>query len=193
MKSLRLLLVFGFGLLVALSSAQANDVYKIDPAKSTIGFQVGNILGTVKGSFATFSGTIEVDPDHPEKSSVTVTIKAASIKTANAKRDEHLRTADFFDVNKFPEIVFKSHRVKQTGSNAGEVAGELTMHGVSRSIALHVQLLGAAPSIGKDPTSKWRVTTDPISRTEFGIGRSGAASMIGKDVRVEIEIQAERK
>jgi polyisoprenoid-binding protein YceI len=193
MKSYRALLIFGFCLFAAVSSAQTNDVYKIDAAKSKIEFQVGNFLGTAKGRFTMFSGTIEVDPDHPEKSSVTVTIQATSINTANAKRDEHLRTADFFDVKKFPEITFKSRRVKQTGSNAGEVAGELTMHGVTRPTALHVQLLGSAASIGKDPTSKWRVTTEPISRTEFGIGMGGMASMIGKDVRVEIEIQAERK
>lgn len=149
------------------------------------------MLGTAKGKFTKFSGTIEVDREHPEKSSVTATIQAASIDTAIAKRDEHVRGADFFNVQKFPEITFKSRHVKQTGPNTGDIIGDLTMHGVTRSITLHAQLLGAA----EDQTSRWRITNAPIKRSEFGLSWSKsveAVSMIGDEVTVDIEIEAAR-
>src|SRR6478736_4455394 len=129
-------------------TAQANETYKIDPAHSTIAFRVRHMLGTAKGNFSKFRGTIELDRDHPEQSSVTVTIDAASIDTGIAKRDEHLR-GELFNVAKYPEITFKSRRVKPTGAKAGEITGDLTMHGVTRSIVLTVQLVG----------NRWRVGT----------------------------------
>ena len=193
MKSARLLLAIGLSLVVGGSSVRANEIFKFDSTHSTIGFKVRHLLGTAKGKFTKFSGTIEVDREHPEKSSVIATIKAASIDTANAKRDEHLRTADFFNVRQYPEITFKSRSVKQTGPNAGEIAGDLTMHGVTRAITLNVQLLGDAESAAKNPTTRWRVTTAPLKRSDFGIGTgAGGEWMIGNDVAVEIEIEAAR-
>ncbi|HEX7518070.1 MAG TPA: YceI family protein [Chthoniobacterales bacterium] len=190
MKSKRLLLALAVTLsLFFARSAEAGDLFKFDPAHSTIAFKVRHFLGTAKGKFTKFSGTIDVDRDHPEKSSVTATIQAASIDTAIAKRDEHLRGEDFFNVQKFPEITFKSRRVKQTGPNTGDIIGDLTMHGVTRTIILHAQLLGAA----EDQTSRWRITTAPIKRSEFGLAWSKsveAVSMIGDDVAVDIQIEA---
>ena len=190
-----LFLAVALGLATAPLSARGNEVYKFDPAHSTIAFQVRQFLGTVKGRFTKFSGTIEVDRDHPERSSVMATIQAASIDTAIAKRDEHLRSDEFFSVAKFPEITFKSHHVKQTGANTGEIAGDLTMHGVTRPITLHVQLMGDPESLVKNPASRWRVTTAPIRRTQFGLvfnKRAEALSMIADEVAIEIEIAAER-
>jgi polyisoprenoid-binding protein YceI len=104
-----------------------------------------------------------------------------------------LRTADFFNVRQHPEITFKSRRVKQTGPTSGEVSGDLTMHGVTRPITLNVQLLGAPESAAVSATTRWRVTTAPLKRSDFGIGKGAAgASMIGDDVAVEIEIEAAR-
>ena len=146
------------------------------------------MLGTAKGKFSKFNGTIEVDREHPEQSSVTVSIGAASIDTGIAKRDDHLR-GELFNVAKYPEITFKSRRVKQTGANAGEITGDLTMHGVTRAIVLNVQFLAAAEG------TRWRVTTAPLKRSEFGLVFSKSAetvSMISDDVTVEIEIEAQR-
>ncbi len=154
-----------------------DEIFKFDQAHSTIAFKVRHMLGSAKGKFTKFSGTIEVDREHPEKSSVVATIQAASIDTANAKRDEHLRTADFFNVRQFPEITFKSRRVKQTGPNAGEIAGDLTMHGVTRPITLNVQLLGDSQSAAKNATTRWRVTTAPLKRSDFGIGKGSRRRM----------------
>ncbi len=167
----------------------ANETFKIDPAHSTIAFRVRHMLGTAKGNFSKFHGTIELDRDHPEQSSVAVTIDAASIDTGIAKRDEHLRS-ELFNVAKYPEITFKSRRVKQTGANAGEISGDLTMHGVTRAITLNVQLLSNPES------SRWRVTTAPLKRSEFGLAFNKSAetvSMIADDVAVEIEIDAQRQ
>lgn len=193
MKFARLFLAVGLCLVVAGSSARANEIFKFDQSRSTIAFKVGHMLGSAKGRFTKFSGTIEVDREHPEKSSVVATIQAASIDTANAKRDEHLRTADFFNVTKFPEITFKSRGVKQTGANSGEIRGDFTMHGVTRAITLNVQLMGDPASAAKNSTTRWRVTTAPLKRSDFKIGEGATGSgMIGNDVMVTIEIEASR-
>jgi len=191
MKACRLFLAAALFLVVAVSSVHANETFRFDPSHSTIAFKVRHMLGTAKGKFTKFTGTIEVDREHPEKSSVTATIQAASIDTAIAKRDEHLRSDDFFNVRKFPEITFKSRRVKQTGPNTGNIIGELVMHGVTRTITLHAQLLGAA----ENQTTRWRITTAPIKRSEFGLAWSKsveAVSMIGDEIAVDIQIEATR-
>lgn len=180
MKALCLSLIVAFGLCPAVL---AGETYKIDPAHSTIAFKVGHMLGSARGKFTKFTGTIEVDRDHPQQSSVTVKIETASIDTGIAKRDEHLRS-ELFDVAKFPEITFKSRRVKQTGATSGEIVGDLIMHGVTREITLTAQMLS--------PDGRhWKVTTAPIRRSQFGLVFSKSAetvSMISDDVAVEIEV-----
>src|ERR1044071_1061747 len=154
MNATRLILATALCLAVASSSAVAKEIFKIDPAHSTIAFKVRHMLGSAKGRFTKFSGTIEVDREHPEKSSVVATIQAASIDTAIAKRDEHLRTADFLNVERYSEITFKSDRVKRTGPASGEISGDFTMHGVTRSMTLNVQMLGDSESAAKNPTDR---------------------------------------
>src|ERR1700681_2131388 len=123
MKSSRLLLATALYLAVTSSSAVANEIFKIDPAHSTIAFKVRHLLGTAKGRFTRFSGTIDLDREQPARSSVTASIQVVSIDTAIAKRDEHLRSTDFFNVQAFPEITFKSRQVRQTGPTA-EITGD---------------------------------------------------------------------
>jgi polyisoprenoid-binding protein YceI len=176
----------------AVSTSFATQPYKIDPARSTIGFKVHQYLTTVAGKFTRFSGTVDVDPDHPEKSSVVAKIDVASIDTGIAKRDAHLRSAEFFDVTKFPGITFKSRTVKRTGENTGDITGDFTMHGVAKAIILHAKLLGDA----KAQRTHWQVTTAPLSRREFGLlfsSGSEAISGIGQEVTVEMEIEALRE
>ena len=176
------------GVAVFSTSALASETFQIDPSRSTIAFKVRHMLGTAKGKFSKFSGTFVVDRDHPEQSAVSVTITAASIDTGISKRDEHLR-GELFDVARSPEIAFKSRWVKQTGANSGEINGELTMHGVARPVTLNVQLLTTAQG------NRWRVTTAPLKRSQFGLLFSKSAetvSMIAEDVAVDIEIEAKR-
>ena len=193
MKSKGILLTpaIAFGLIFA-RSIEAEDVYKIDPAASAIEFRVKQFLGTVKGKFSQVSGTIDLDREHPASSNVAATIQVRSIDTAIAKRDEHLRSADFFNVAKYPQITFRSRSVKQTGNDTGDIVGELAMHGVKKEIMLHVKFLGLKGA-GAAQRSRWHVTAEPIKRSEFGLVFSQTAesvSMIGDTVTATMEIEA---
>lgn len=179
----------------SILSAQADDTYKIDPVHSAISFKVRHFFSFVNGSFKKFEGTITVDPDHPEKSSVTATIDAASVDTRNEKRDEDLRSSDFFDVAKYPTITFKSKSVKQTGADSGDIVGDLTMHGVSKEITLHVKFLGKGMGLGGKPISGWQVTPDPIKRSDYGLTWSKAVegtAVVGEEVTISIDVEADK-
>lgn len=174
------------------STAAANEIYKFDEARSTIGFSVHQFLGTTQGKFKRFEGRIEVDREHPANSSVTARIDIRGIDTGIVKRDNHLRSEEFFNVAKYPEITFKSRSVKQTGPQAGDIVGDLTMHGVTKSITLHVKLL-SSPDDSKQ--TRWSVTTEPLKRSEFNLMFAQAAetmSGISQSVAINIEIEATR-
>src|SRR5436305_9035166 len=106
-----------------------------------ISFSVRQFLGATQGKFTKFNGKIDVDRERPENSSVTAQIDVRSIDTRIKKRDDHLRSAEFFNVEKFPQIAFKSRSVKQTGPQGGDILGDLTIHGVTKPVTLHVKLL----------------------------------------------------
>jgi polyisoprenoid-binding protein YceI len=180
-------------LFAGLSSvALANENYNFDPAHSKIGFSIHQFLGATNGKFKKFDGKIDLDREHPENSSVTARIDVRSIDTGIVKRDNHLRSAEFFAVEKYPEITFKSRSVKQTGPQAGDVVGDLTMHGVTKPITLHMKLLSSQ----NDPKqTRWAVTTDPLKRSDFNLMFAQAAeamSGISQTVTVNIEILATR-
>jgi polyisoprenoid-binding protein YceI len=178
----------------AAVSAQAGEIYKIDPVHSSINFKVRHFFSYVTGSFTKFEGTIDFDPDHPEKSSVKATIEAASIDTKNDRRDAHLRSSDFFDASKFPTITFRSKSVKQTGADRGDIVGDLTMHGVTKEVVLHAKLLGKGKGMDARGMSGWEATTEPIHRVDYGLnwGKNvGGTAVVGADVEVTIEIEAD--
>jgi polyisoprenoid-binding protein YceI len=155
------------GVVVSLSpAAPANEIYEFDPTGSSIGFAVHQFLGTTHGKFSRFEGKIDIDRDGPESSSVTAKIDAHSINTGIQKRDNHLRSQEFFNVERFPEIVFKSRRVKRTGLQSGDILGELTMHGITRPATLHVKLL---TPITETKHTRWAVTTEPLQRRDFNL------------------------
>ena len=174
------------------SAALANETYKFDSSGSAIGFTVHQFLGTTHGKFTRFSGKIDIDREHPENSSVTAQIDVRSIDTHIKKRDDHLRSPEFFDVEKFPQMTFKSRNVKRTGPQSGDILGDLMMHGVTRPITLHVKLL---TPVNDTSRTRWAVTTEPISRRDFNLMFAQAAeavSGIGQTVAISIEIQAKR-
>ena len=178
--------------IAGLATASAKESYKFDPSGSTIAFSVHQFLGTTRGRFASFSGRIEVDREDPEKSSVTAQIDVRSIDTQIKKRDDHLRSAEFFDVEKFPRITFKSHTVKRTGPQSADILGDLTMHGVTKPITLHVKLVTPINETGR---TRWSVTTEPITRRDFNLMFAPAAesvSGISQTVAINIEIEAKR-
>ena len=174
------------------SPVSANETYKFDQSRSKIGFSVHQFLGTTNGKFTKFDGKIDIDRDHPENSSVTARIDVRSIDTGIVKRDNHLRSAEFFNVEKYPEITFKSRSVKQAGAQAGDIVGDLAMHGVTKPITLHVKLL-TSPNDTKQ--TRWSVTTDPLKRRDFNLMFAQAAetmSGISQTVSISIEIEATR-
>ena len=174
------------------SLAAAGEAYRFDQAHSTIGFSVHQFLGSTHGKFKKFDGRIEIDREHPENSSVSARIDVRSIDTGVVKRDNHLRSPEFFNVEKYPELTFKSRSVKQTGPQTGDIVGDLTMHGVTKAITLHVKLV-TSPD---DPQKmRWSVTTDPLQRRDFNLMFGQAAetmSGISQSVAVNIEIEATR-
>jgi len=172
------------------SAALANETYKFDPSGSTIGFSVHQFLGTTHGKFAKFNGRINVDREHPENSSVTAQIDVRSIDTRIKKRDDHLRSAEFFNVEKFPQITFKSRSVKQTGPQSGDILGDLTLHDVTKPVTLHVKLL---TPLNETSQTRWGVTVDPITRRDFNLVFAPATetvSGISQTVAINIEIEA---
>ena len=170
----------------------ANETYKFDPSNSTIGFSVHQFLGATHGKFTKFSGKIDIDREHPENSSVAAEIDVHSIDTRIRRRDDHLRSAEFFNVAKFPQITFKSRSVKRTGPQSGDILGDLTMHGVTRPITLHVKLL---TPINDTSRTRWTVTTEPITRRDFNLmfaPATEAVSGISQTAGINIEIEAKR-
>src|SRR5438477_1276412 len=180
-------------LIAGLSSAAlANETYKFDPSGSTIGFSVRQFLGTTHGKFTKFNGKIDVNRDHPENSSVTAQIDVRSIDTRIKKRDDHLRSPEFFNVDRFPQITFKSRSLKQTGPQSGDILGDLTIHGVTKPITLHVKLL---TPLNDTSRTRWAVTTEPITRRDFNLMFSPGTetvSGISQTVPINIEIEAKR-
>lgn len=180
-------------LIAGLSPAVlANETYKFDPSGSTIGFSVHQFLGTTHGKFTKFNGKIDVDREHPENSSVTAQIDVRTIDTRIKKRDDHLRSAEFFNVEKFPQMTFKSRSVKRTGAQSGDILGDLTMHGVTKPITLHVKLL---TPLNETSRTRWAVTVDPINRRDFNLMFAPATetvSGISQTVAINIEIEAKR-
>ncbi|HJQ34126.1 MAG TPA: YceI family protein [Pyrinomonadaceae bacterium] len=163
--------------------------YKIDPAHSLIGFAVRHLeINWVEGRFKDFSGTINFDDKDVTKSSVEFSAKVASVDTEVEARDKHLRTADFFDAEKYPEMSFKSTGVERKGKDAYVLHGELTIKGVTKPVALPFTLTGAV----KDPWGNTRFGVEAqtkINRRDFQINYGNAFAGGGLDVGNEVTIK----
>jgi polyisoprenoid-binding protein YceI len=173
----------------------ASETYQFDKAHTNVGFQVRHIFTMLSGRFADYTGTIQVDRAKPANSTVEFTIQATSIDTAEPRRDQHLRSADFFDVATHPTITFKSTSVKANGKDSFLVTGDLTMRGVTKPVTLPVTLLGE----GKDPMGNEKMgleTALTINRKDFGLVWNRAletgAMLVGEEVKVQIAIEANK-
>ncbi len=172
------------------------ETYKIDPDHPAISFKIRHLFSKVGGTFNDFSGSFVYEPDHPEQWSAEATTQTASINTRVEARDKHLRSADFFDVEKFPTMTFKSTQVTDATPTTAKLHGMLTLHGVERPVVLDVQILGE----GKDPWGNVRAgftATTKINRKEFGIiwnkvGETGHL-LLGDDVEVVLDIEGLRQ
>jgi len=164
------------------------ETFEIDSVHSSITFKIRHLVSTTKGSFTKFSGTIEYIEEDISASSVTATIETASIDTHNANRDGHLKSADFFDAENYPEISFVGKRIE-----GNRLIGELTMHGVTQEVALDFEIHGTMVD-SKGITHMGASAVTVLNRKDFGIAYNKVLDhgglMLGEKVTIEIEIEA---
>jgi polyisoprenoid-binding protein YceI len=190
-------LVLSVGAGVRTATAQAHD-WTIDKSHSEADFSVKHMgISKVHGSFRGVSGTIKFEAGNPNVWSVDASIDVNTIDTGVADRDKHLKSADFFEVERYPTMTFKSTGVKAAGSGF-EVAGDLTLHGVTKPVTLSMEAPGNE-QLGMDTKSVHRgfTATTTINRKDFGLKWNGTLksgdAVIGDEVKIELDIEAVRQ
>ena len=168
--------------------------WTVDTTHTEIGFRVRHMMVSwTKGHFGAFSGTVTLDDAHLERSRIDVTIDAASVETGLAPRDEHLRSADFLDVEHHPHITFRSTSVRKVGESAFSVLGDLAIRGVVRPVTLEVEGLAAAVADPWGAIRRGAQARGTVDRKEFGLVWNGLLEaggvLVGDEVRIEIELE----
>jgi polyisoprenoid-binding protein YceI len=189
MKQMKRLVPFLVALAApALALADAST-WNIDPAHTQTNFSVRHlVISTVRGEFKKTTGAVKIDDKDPTKASVEATIDAASIHTREDKRDEHLRSPDFLDVQKYPTLTFKSTKIEKAGGDKYKVTGDLTLHGTTKPVVLDATLTDPI----KDPMGKTRrglQASTKINRQDYGVKWSKAVEagpVVGDEVTIEI-------
>jgi polyisoprenoid-binding protein YceI len=180
--------------ILSLPAAAATSTWQIDPAHTAAQFAVKHMMiSTVRGEFKGVTGAVVWDDADITKSSVNVTIDAATVNTGEPKRDADLRSDHFFEVAKYPTLTFRSTRVEPAGAGKLNVTGDLTIHGVTKQVVLDV----AGPSaVVKDPKGNSRVAisaTTKINRQDFGVKwnatMDGGGAVVGDDVNITIDLE----
>lgn len=170
--------------------------WNFDPVHSSVNFSVRHLMvSKVHGRFTSWQGSLEFDPDKPAESRVDVTIDAASIETKDEKRDAHLRSPDFFDVEKYPRIHFRSTSVEKAGKDRYRVKGDIEIHGVTKPIELDVEYGGTA----KDPWGGERTGFSAhasLNRKDFGLAWNQTLEtggvLVGEKIDINLEIEASK-
>jgi polyisoprenoid-binding protein YceI len=183
-------------LALAAGAAGATE-YTVDSAHTSSGFAVKHLMvTTVHGAFGKTTGTVNFDEKDPTKSTVDVTIDASTVDTREPKRDAHLKSADFFDVAKFPNLTFKSTKIEKDGANY-KVHGDLTMHGVTKPIVLTVTGPTAPSKSPWGQTVRAVSATGKLNRKDWGLNWNKALEaggvLVGEEVTLEIEAELIKK
>jgi polyisoprenoid-binding protein YceI len=169
----------------AFGQAQA---WKIDPNHTAAQFSVRHLgISTVRGAFTKVSGTAEYDPANPAKLSIDATIEAASVDTRVEMRDNDLRSPNWFDVAKYPNITFKSKSVQAAGEGKLKVVGDLTIHGTTKEVTLDVDSPSAPMTDQRGNTHVGSSASTKIKRTDFGVG--GSISPAGDEITITIDVE----
>lgn len=179
---------------LALPALALASTWNIDPEHSNVGFKVRHLMvSNVKGNFNTFSGVVDINDKDITKSKVEVSIDTNSINTNIKKRDDHLRSADFFDVAKYPTMTFVSKKVVKAGNDMLKVTGDLTLHGVTKEVVLDVE---GPTQESKDPWGNIRkgaTATTKINRKDFGLVWNKALEtggvMVGDEITISLEVE----
>jgi polyisoprenoid-binding protein YceI len=181
-------------LTIPQTTTSTTTTWNIDPVHSAAEFKVKHMMITnVKGQFAVVNGLLSLDEENITNSRVEASLDAASVNTRDVQRDAHLKSADFFDVEKFPTLSFKSTRVNRLGDGELAVTGDLTIHGVTKSVVFNVE----GPSApGKDPwgnTRRGLSATTKVNRKDFGLTWNAALEtggiLVGDDVTITLDVQ----
>ena len=177
-------------------ASESAKTFEIDLSHSNVGFTIKHLVSRVSGEFRSLEGEFVFDQAHPEKSKVKATVKADTIDTHEKKRDEHLKSADFFDVTQYPTLSFESKSFVSQGGQKYELQGNLTMHGVTRPVTFKVDYLGEA----NDPWGNHRAgftAVTKINRKDFGIVWNKALDaggfVLSDDVELNINIEGIQK
>jgi len=174
--------------LLVLAATGRADTYTVDKAHSEVMFSVRHLgVSKVSGRFNDVSGTIDGDPKKPDTAKVDFVIKTTSIDTNQEGRDKHLRSPDFFDVEKFPEITFKSSKIAAKGAGKFDVSGTLTMHGVSKEVTLPVTMAGPIPD-GRGGQKVGFETATVLNRKDYGISWNKVLDTGGVAVSDEVQV-----
>lgn len=179
-------------LALTLTSGAFAERYKVDTAHSSVGFTVTHLnLSEVDGRFRDFSGDVVWDPKALARSSIAFTVAAKSVDTDNDQRDEHLRSADFFEVEKYPSLSFQSREITALGSDRYSVKGDLTVHGVTKPITFQANIKGPVDAFGT-PSVGFRATFK-INRIDYKVGdnwKGGSDAVVGHDVFITVKGEA---
>ena len=181
-------------LTLALPTLASASTWNIDPDHSQVGFKVKHLMvSNVKGNFEKYTGTVDLNEKDIAKSKVTVTIETPSIVTGVQKRDEHLKSADFFDVATYPTMTFVSKNVTKAAKGALKVTGYLTLHGITKEVVLNVEPISKE---SKDPWGNIRrgtAATTKIDRKDFGLtwnkGLETGGVLVGDEITISLEIE----
>jgi polyisoprenoid-binding protein YceI len=187
-----LLTLFAAVLIPIACWAQGSE-WQIDPAHTNIGFTVRHLgISNVHGHFTKLTGTATIDDTDVSKSSVNVNIDAASIDTAVQMRDNDLRSPNYFDVQKVPNITFKSTSVSKVGDGKLNVVGDLTIHGVTKQVTLDVDGPSAPVKMGPNMRRGLSATTT-INRKDFGVGSTPSSAAVGEQIKIDIDAELTQK
>lgn len=168
--------------------------WTIDAGNSAIGFSVKHLMvSTVKGRFRKVAGKIEWDENNPANSVIEAEVEAVSVETGDPNRDKHLRSADFFNVAKYPTLTFKSRRIQKISLTRFRLTGDLTIRNITREVAFEVEYIGRSAAPFQSSASLFRASTR-LNRKAFGLGWSAAMEtggmLVGDEVKVELVIRA---
>jgi len=178
--------------LIFVNTGYASQTFEVDPSHASVGFKIEHlVISKVKGEFRDFTATLVLD-DEGLLNQASSNIKVTSIDTGITKRDDHLRSADFFDVNKYPEMSFKSKGVKQSGGN-NVLVGDLTIHGVTREVELPFKIKGPV----KGPAGETRIgfeASTVINRKDYGLTWNktleAGGVLVGEELELLIDLEA---
>jgi len=184
----RLLTFLGALLMLAGSAVAQVQTWQIDPNHTSAQFSVRHMgISTVRGDFTKVSGSAQYDPSAPTKASVEATIDAASVDTRVSMRDNDLKSANYFDVEKYPTITFKSKSVQAAGDGKLKITGDLTIHGTTKEVVLDVDGPSAPATDPKGNTHIGASASTKINRTDYGVGSKNP--MIGEEITITIDVE----